>query len=137
MKRRNRKEELRKLVQSTKTYIDSLNLKESDLVTTAIAAGVLGKHEVTLRAWRSDGRGPPYSQERDGAAVLYCVGDLWSWYKRNAVDPALRSPEQQMLDSFCRSNSAERSCYEAYRYPNDLAANELEREDDRKVEASR
>jgi hypothetical protein len=91
MKRRNRKEELLKLAQSTKTYIDSLNLKDSDLVITAIAAGVLGKHEVTLRAWRSDGRGPPYSQERDGAAVLYRVGDLWNWCKRNVVDPAMGS----------------------------------------------
>jgi hypothetical protein len=137
MKRRNRKQELLKLAQSTKTYIDSLNLKESDLVITAIAAGVLGKHEVTLRAWRSDGRGPPYSQERDGAAVLYRVGDLWNWCKRNIVDPAMRTPEHQMLDSSCRSKSAKRSRYEAYQRPNDVAANKLERQDDDKVEVSK
>ena len=85
--RRNRKQELLKLAHLTKTYIDSLNLKESDLVKTPIAAGVLGKHEVTLRAWRVDGRGPPFIKDPDGASVLYRVADLWSWCKRNTVDP--------------------------------------------------
>jgi hypothetical protein len=87
MKRRTRNQELLKLAQSTKTYIDSLNLKESDLVKTPIAAGVLGKHEVTLRARRADGRGPPFIKDPDGASVLYRVADLWSWCKRNTVDP--------------------------------------------------
>ena len=122
MKRRNRKEELLKTAQSRKTYIDSLNLKESDLVITAIAAHVLGKNEVTLRAWRSNGRGPAYSQERDGAAVLYRIGDLWSWCKRNIVEP---------------THSANRSRYKADRFRNDLAANELEREDHNKMEVSK
>jgi hypothetical protein len=88
MKRRNRSEAFLKLAQLTKTYIDSLNLKESDLVKTPVAAGVLGKHEVTLRAWRVDGRGPPFIKDPAGATVLYRVADLWNWCERNTIDPA-------------------------------------------------
>ena len=123
MKQRgNRKQELLKLAQLKKTYIDSLNLKESDLVKTPIAAGVLGKHEVTLRAWRVDGRGPPFIKSPDGAAVLYRVGDLWDWRKRNTVDPATLTPEQKLLYMFSKSATAERTRHECDSHPDDSAA---------------
>jgi hypothetical protein len=133
MKRRNRKQELLKLAQLTKTYIDSLNLKDSDLVVTTIAAGILEKHEVTLRTWRSDRRGPPYSQERNGAAVLYRVGDLWNWCKRNIVDSAVRRPEQ--LNSCC--SLTEHDCRNGYRHPNHLASNQHKPEDEHNAEVSK
>jgi hypothetical protein len=92
---RNRKQALFQPAQQTKAAIDALNLKATDLVKTPIAAGVLGKHEVTLRAWRVDGRGPPYSKDPDprGASVLYRVGDLWIWCERNTIDPGRLSVE--------------------------------------------
>ena len=88
MKRRNHKQDPFQRAQQTKAAIDALNLKPTDLVKTRVAAGVLGLHEVTLRAWRVDGRGPPYIKDPDGASVLYLVAGLWGWCDRNTVDPA-------------------------------------------------
>jgi hypothetical protein len=93
MKRRNRNQDPLHRAQLTKAAIDAFNLKPTDLVKTPVAAGVLGKHEVTLRAWRVDGRGPPYIKDPDGVSVLYRVADLWVWCDRNTVDPAKLSPE--------------------------------------------
>jgi hypothetical protein len=88
MKRRSSKQDLLQRAQQTKAAIDAFHLKPTDLVKTPVAAGVLGKHEVTLRAWRVDGRGPPYIKDPDGASVLYLVAGLWDWCARNTVDPA-------------------------------------------------
>jgi len=128
--RRNRKQELLKRAQQTKAYVDSLNLKSTDLVKTPIAAGVLGKHEVTLRSWRVDGRGPPYIKDPDGAAVLYSVGALWAYAERNTHDPATFSPEQKLLYMFSKSATAGRIRYESDTHPDGLAASVFEDEDE-------
>lgn len=136
MKRRNRKQELLKLAQLTKTYIDSLNLKESDLVKTPIAAGVLGKHEVTLRAWRVEGRGPPFSKDPDGASVLYRVGALWAYAQKHTVDPSTLSPEQKLHYMFSRSATAPCLRSECYQDPDHLAEN-VTRDEPEKRESSK
>ena len=86
--RRNRKQDPLQRAQQTKAAIDAFNLKPTDLVKTPVAAGVLGKHEVTLRAWRCAHRGPPFFRDPDGVSVLYRVADLWNWCDRSTVDPA-------------------------------------------------
>jgi hypothetical protein len=133
-RRRNRKQELLKLAQLTKTYIDSLNLKESDLVKTPIAAGVLGRHDVTLRAWRVDGRGPPYIKDPAGASVLYRVGALWAYAERNTHDPSTFSSEQKLLYMFSKSATAERTRRECDKHPDDFAPEVFE---DEKAAASK
>jgi hypothetical protein len=87
MKCRNRNQDTLHRAQLTKAAIDAFNLKPTDLVKTPVAAGVLGKHEVTLRAWRCAHRGPPFFRDPDGVSVLYRVADLWNWCDRCTVEP--------------------------------------------------
>jgi hypothetical protein len=119
-RRRNRKQEIIERRQFTKAQTDALNLKGTDRVTTPVAAAVLCKHEVTLRTWRSEGRGPPHFKDPDGKSVLYKVQDLWDWTERNTVDPASLSSEQKLLYMFSNSTTAERIRYESDKHPDDL-----------------
>jgi hypothetical protein len=131
MKRRNRKQELLQRAQFTKAHVDSLNLKGTDRVTTPVAAAVLCKHEVTLRAWRSaEGRGPPFFKDPTGKSVLYKVQDLWDWTEKNTVDPAKLSPEQKLLYMFSKSATAERIRFESDKHPDDLAPEVFEDDGD-------
>jgi hypothetical protein len=142
MKRRNRKQELfdhkealLQRTQFTKAHVDALNLKGTDRVTTPVAAAVLCKHEVTLRTWRSEGRGPPYFKNPNGTSVLYKVQDLWDWTEKNTVDPASLSPEQKLLYMFSKSTTAERIRFESDKHPDDLAP-EIFEDDAGDVEAA-
>jgi hypothetical protein len=86
--RRNRKQDLLQRAQLAKANLDAFNLKPTDRVTTLVAAAVLCKHEVTLRAWRSaEGRGPRFFKDPTGKSVLYKVQDLWDWTEKHTVDP--------------------------------------------------
>ncbi len=130
VRRRNRKQEILERRQVTKSQLDALNLKATDRVKTPVASAVLDKHEVTLRTWRSEGRGPPYFKDPDGKSVLYKVGDLWAWTERNTIDPASLSSEQKLLLMFSRSTMAERIRYESDKHPDDLPESVFDDDDD-------
>jgi hypothetical protein len=124
--RRNRKQELLQRQQFEKANVDALNLKGTDRVRTPVAAAVLCKHEVTLRTWRCEGRGPAHFKDPDGKSVLYKVQDLWDWTERSTVDPASMTPEQKLLWMFSKSTTAERIRYECDKHPDDLASEVFE-----------
>lgn len=50
-------------------------------VSSATAAAVLGITPSRLRAWRAEGRGPPYSGR--GGRCWYAVSDLAAWLDRD------------------------------------------------------
>lgn len=128
--RRNRKQEILEKRQFTKAHTDALNLKGTDRVTTPVAAAVLCKHEVTLRTWRGDGRGPPFFKDPTGKSVLYKVQDLWNWTENNTVDPASLSPEQKVVHAFSKSTTAARIHHECDTHPDDLPESVFEDDDD-------
>jgi hypothetical protein len=123
--RRDRQQEFMQRTQSTKNFVDSLNLKGTDRVTDRVAAAVLNKHPVTLRAWRHDDRGPPFWKDPTGTSVLYKIQDLWDWTEKNTVDPAIPT---------CRSTSVKSIC-EAHRSPADLGRNDFKQENDKMEES--
>ena len=53
------------------------------LFTTAELAARLGLRPTTLRAWRGDGRGPPYVR-LSASRVGYRPADVESWLERRA-----------------------------------------------------
>jgi hypothetical protein len=130
MKRRNRKQELLQRAQSTKANVDALNLKGTDRVTTPVAAAVLCKHEVTLRTWRGDGRGPAFFKDPTGKSVLYKVQDLWDWTEKHTFDPTSLTFEQKTLCAISKSRSPERTRFECNKHPDDLAPEVFQDKDD-------
>ena len=100
--------------QITKTAVDALNLKATDLVNSRVAAAMLGLHEVTVRAMRSDDppRGPPYIKDLSSGLrgpVRYLVGDLWAYAKRHTIDPEkLREQGGMALGAYLQSRGSAR-----------------------------
>lgn len=56
-------------------------MQPDDLLTTADVAQRLDVHEVTVRKWRCDGTGPPYT--RLGGCVRYLRRDVEAWIEEN------------------------------------------------------
>ena len=57
----------------------------SGLLKEADVAGLLGLAPITLRCWRSHGKGPPYVKV--GEAVRYRLSDLERWLGERTVEP--------------------------------------------------
>lgn len=129
----NRRQTIQHRHQQNKAALDALNLKSTDLVKTAIAAAILGKHEVTLRAWRVEGRGPPYFKDPDGTSVLYRIGALWAYAQKHTVDPT-KTGVARIEHGAGLQDSAKSSC-EVQRCLSHLGRNDFEREDDKKEES--
>jgi len=72
------------------TAAKPISPQPEDLVSTAEAAEILDKSEVTLVGWRSRGVGPRYYQEfGKRSRVYYSRADLIAWRTRNLVIPSV------------------------------------------------
>lgn len=98
-----------------KSYFEAQNYKANDLVKEPVAAVLMGRHRVTLRVWRRQGRGCAYVKDSAGN-ILYRVGDIWDWAKANTIDPAKLTGSAENLHRLCRSN-LERVRYKASSKP--------------------
>jgi predicted DNA-binding transcriptional regulator AlpA len=58
------------------------------LITTKIAADLLGRHPAVLADWRHQKRGPRYI--KIGKSIRYRMSDLENWVDRHTVDPGDR-----------------------------------------------
>jgi predicted DNA-binding transcriptional regulator AlpA len=58
------------------------------LITTKIAADLLGRHPAVLADWRHQKRGPRYI--KIGKSIRYRLSDIDNWIDRHTVDPGDR-----------------------------------------------
>jgi hypothetical protein len=96
--------------------VDAQNYNANDLVKEPIAAVLMGRHRVTLRAWRRQGRGCAYVKDA-GGNILYRVGDIWEWAKANTIDPAKLKGTVENICRLSRSSNIEHLRYETGETP--------------------
>jgi hypothetical protein len=71
--------------------ISQREMQASGLLNESAAADWLGQRVPTLRAWRSEGKGPTYAKV--GRAVFYEACDLKAWIARQKVYPEVGNTE--------------------------------------------
>lgn len=68
-----------------------------DYLDTKQAARRLGRSPVTLRKWRWQRKGPPYTKR---GKVLYDASQLDAWIQAGLVDPAAKTPaDADLIDN--------------------------------------
>lgn len=57
----------------------------NDNISQTIAAGMVGIHPNTLRDWRKQGKGPPYTTIDGSTAIQYSRAAVIKWMKEHGI----------------------------------------------------